>query len=235
MAMTVAGFTAGEAEELRRAMGFKRSVERMEQIERKLRRGIADKGINQQDENDLVRSITSFALFGFPESHAASFALIAYASAYLKYYHPAPFFAAMLNCYPLGFYHPATLIKDAQRHGVRLLPIDVAHSNWNCTIEQGALRLGLRYVSGLREDTGRRVEHERAGRVFESMADFSARVGPNRRELDILAYAGAFASFGMTRRDALWQAAAVEREPGSLLAKAAPHATPTRLPAMSSI
>ena len=235
MAMAVADFSAGEAEELRRAMGFKRSAERMEQIERKLRAGIANKGINKPDEDDLVRSITSFALFGFPESHAASFALIAYASAYLKYYHPAAFFAAMLNCYPLGFYHPATLIKDAERHGVKLLPIDVRYSNWSCTIENGALRLGLRYVSGLRQETGQRAERERAGGGFESIADFSARVGPNRRELDILAYAGAFASFGMTRRDALWQAAAVEREPGSLLAKVAPRATPTRLPAMSSI
>jgi error-prone DNA polymerase len=235
MAMAVADFTAGEAEELRRAMGFKRSAERMEQIERKLRAGIANKGVNKQDENDIVRSITSFALFGFPESHAASFALIAYASAYLKYYHPAAFFAAMLNCYPLGFYHPATLIKDAERHGVKLLPIDVTHSNWSCTIENGALRLGLRYVGGLREETGKRSEAERARAPFESMADFSARVNPNRRELDILAYAGAFASFGMTRRDAMWQAAAVEREPGSLLARVEPRATPNQLPAMSAI
>src|SRR5208282_6122435 len=233
MAMVVANFTAGEAEELRRAMGFKRSAERMEQIERKLRAGIANKGVNQKDEDDIVRSITSFALFGFPESHAASFALLAYASAYLKCHHPAAFFTAMLNCYPLGFYHPATLVKDAERHGVTILPIDVAHSDWKCTIEDGALRLGLRYVNGLREETGQRAERERAHSVFESLADFSARVDPNRRELDVLAFAGAFASFGMTRRDAMWQAAAVEH--GSLLAKVAPRATPTRLPVMSPI
>ncbi|MGO9602663.1 MAG: error-prone DNA polymerase [Candidatus Binataceae bacterium] len=233
MAMTVADFTAGEAEELRRAMGFKRSAERMEQIERKLRAGIANKGVNQKDENDIVRSITSFALFGFPESHAASFALLAYASAYLKCHHPAAFFTAMLNCYPMGFYHPSTLVKDAERHDVTILPIDVAHSNWKCTIEDGALRLGLRYVNGLREETGLRAERERARGVFESLADFSARVDPNRRELDVLAFAGAFASFGMTRRDAMWQAAAVEH--GSLLAKVAPRATPTRLPVMSPI
>jgi error-prone DNA polymerase len=235
MAMAVASFSAGEAEELRRAMGFKRSAERMMKIEQKLRAGMARNGIAGATADQIVKSITSFALYGFPESHSASFALIAYASAYLKCHHPAAFFAAMLNCYPLGFYHPATLVKDAERHGVTILPIDIAHSNWLCTIEHGALRLGLRYVSGLREETGKRVERERAIGNFESLADFSARVAPNRRELDLLAYAGAFASFGMTRRDAMWQAAAVEREPGSLLARVEPRATPARLPAMTPI
>ena len=113
MAMTVAGFSGGEAEELRRAMGFKRSAARMEKIERRLREGMARNGITGATADEIVRSITSFALYGFPESHAASFALIAYASAYLKCHHPAAFFAAMLNCYPLGFYHPSTLVKDA--------------------------------------------------------------------------------------------------------------------------
>ena len=113
MAMTVAGFSGGEAEELRRAMGFKRSAARMEKIERRLREGMARNGIIGATADEIVRSITSFALYGFPESHAASFALIAYASAYLKCHHPAAFFAAMLNCYPMGFYHPATLVKDA--------------------------------------------------------------------------------------------------------------------------
>ncbi len=233
IAMAVAGFTGGEAEELRRAMGFKRSAERMQKIELKLRAGMARYGILGKTADQIVKSITSFALYGFPESHSASFALIAYASAYLKCHHPAAFFAAMLNCYPLGFYHPATLVKDAQRHGVNVLPIDIAHSNWKCTIEKGALRLGLKYVSGLRAETGTRTETERAAAAFKSMSDFSARVSPNRRELDLLAYAGAFASFGMTRRDAMWQAAAVEREP--LLAKAEPRSTPARLPAMSPV
>src|SRR3984893_6373525 len=129
MAMTVAGFSGGEAEELRRAMGFKRSAERMEKIEKRLRAGMLRNGLRGSVADDIVRSITSFALYGFPESHAASFALIAYASAYLKYHHPAAFTAAMLNCYPLGFYHPSTLVKDAARHGVAVLPIDVTRSN----------------------------------------------------------------------------------------------------------
>ncbi len=128
VAMTAAGLSGGEAEEVRRAMGFKRSQARMEKIERRLREGMAQKGIIGAPAEEIVRSITSFALYGFPESHSASFALIAYASAYLKCHHAAAFFASMLNCYPMGFYHPATLVKDAQRHGVTILPIDVSQS-----------------------------------------------------------------------------------------------------------
>ncbi len=131
LAMVAAGFTGGEAEELRRAMGFKRSVERMEQIEARLRSGMAERGITGAAQDEIVRGITSFALYGFPESHSASFALIAYASAYLRAHHPAAFLAGMLNAFPLGFYSPATLVKDAQRHGVVVLPIDVTRSEWN--------------------------------------------------------------------------------------------------------
>ena len=239
MAMTVAGFSGGEAEELRRAMGFKRSAERMEKIEARLRAGMLRNGLQGSVADDIVRSITSFALYGFPESHAASFALIAYASAYLKYHHPAAFLAAMLNCYPLGFYHPSTLVKDATRHGVVALPIDVTRSDWKCTIEivdgRPATRMGLRYVTGLREEVGLRIESERARRQFDSIADLTARVGPNRRELDALAYAGAFAAFGLARRDAMWNAAAVERDPKSLLAGAKPRDGEVPLASMSPI
>src|ERR1700687_6107695 len=136
MAMTLAGFTGGEAEELRRGMGFKRSVERMQQIDTRLRAGMAARGITGVAAEDIIRSITSFALYGFPESHAASFALLAYASAYLRAHHLAAFTCAMLNNWPLGFYHPATLVKDAQRHGLRVLPIDVMRSSWRCTLEE---------------------------------------------------------------------------------------------------
>ncbi|MBE3604880.1 error-prone DNA polymerase [bacterium] len=235
IAMTVAGFTGGEAEELRRAMGFKRSAERMEKIEARLRAGMARNGLTGQPADDIVNSITAFALYGFPESHAASFALIAYASAYLKRHHPAAFFAAMLNCWPLGFYHPSTLVKDAQRRGVTVLPIDVTRSKWNCSIEHGALRIGLKYIAGLREEIGRRIEREQALRQFESIADFAARVGPSRRELDRLSYAGAFAAFGHTRREALWNAAAVERDPESLLAGLQPRLAAAPVPALPPI
>ncbi|MDQ3170836.1 MAG: error-prone DNA polymerase [Acidobacteriota bacterium] len=159
IAMVAASFSGGEAEELRRAFGFKRSVARMKAIEEKLRAGMAANGITGQTAEDILKSISAFALYGFPESHAASFALIVYASAWLKAHYPAAFYAAMLNNYPMGFYHPATLVKDAQRHNVLFAPIDVQHSMWDCTVEDdGKLRLGLRYAGGLREESGRRIE-----------------------------------------------------------------------------
>lgn len=159
MAMAVAGFSGGQAEELRRAMGFKRSEKRMAQIEGQLREGMARQGITGEAADGIVRSITSFALYGFPESHAASFALIVYASAYLKAHYPAVFYAALLNNQPMGFYHPATLVKDAQRRGVRFAPVDVLRSAWRCRIEEdGSVRLGLSFVTGLRRDVGERIE-----------------------------------------------------------------------------
>jgi error-prone DNA polymerase len=158
MAMAVAGFTGGQAEDLRRAMGFKRSEKRMKQLEGLLREGMAKHDITGDIADRIVLSITSFALYGFPESHAASFALIAYASAYFKMHYPAAFFTALLNNQPMGFYHPATLVKDAQRRGVRFNPIDVQVSDWDCTVEpDGAVRLGLRYVRGLRADIGKKI------------------------------------------------------------------------------
>ena len=134
MAMVVAGFSGGEAEELRRAMGFKRSETRMQEIEAKLRAGMERNGISREAQEQIVLSITSFALYGFPESHAASFALIAYASAYLKCHYLAAFTAALLNNQPMGFYRPATIVKDAQRHGLKIFPIDVMESEWDCTV-----------------------------------------------------------------------------------------------------
>ncbi len=135
IAMIAAGFTGGEAEELRRAMGFKRSEMRMREIEKKLRLGMERRGIKPAAQEEIVQSITSFALYGFPESHAASFALIAYASAYLRCHYLAAFTAALLNNQPMGFYHPSTIIKDAGRHGLRVKPIDVTRSDWPCTLE----------------------------------------------------------------------------------------------------
>ncbi len=162
MAMVAAGFTGGQAEELRRAFGFKRSERRMKQVEVQLREGMARTGITGEAAEQIIASITSFALYGFPESHAASFALLAYASAYLKAHYPAAFYTALLNNQPMGFYHPSTLVKDAQRRGVRFHPIDVQVSDWDCTVEaDGAIRLGLRYVSGLREQVGKAIAAHR--------------------------------------------------------------------------
>ena len=155
MAMVAAGFTGGQAEELRRAMGFKRSEKRMKQIEGQLREGMARNGITGDTAQRIITSITSFALYGFPESHAASFALLAYASAYLKVHYPAAFYTALLNNQPMGFYHPASLVKDAQRRGLRFHPIDVQQSDWLCRVEQdGAIRLGFMYVNSLRKEVG---------------------------------------------------------------------------------
>ena len=223
MAMVVANFSGGEAEELRRAMGFKRSVKRMEAIELRLRSGMASNGISGEAADRIVKSIGSFALYGFPESHAASFALIVYASAYLKAHFPAAFYAALLNNQPMGFYHPATLVKDAQRRGVRFASVDVLESRWESHVqENGAVRLGLCCVKGLRQDTatrivsGRKLKVERqqvlvqVGRQqvgsYRSIDDFAARAQVSREELRVLAEIGALSSLGGDRRSALWQA-----------------------------
>jgi error-prone DNA polymerase len=207
MAMVVAGFSGGEAEELRRAMGFKRSQARMREIEAKLRAGMTQNGISSKAQEEIILSITSFALYGFPESHAASFALIAYASAYLKCHYLAAFTAALLNNQPMGFYSPATIVKDAQRHGLKMLPVDVTQAEWMCTLEavssqhsavsQIALRLGLRYVRGLREEAGQALVRERACATFTSIHDLTRRVPELRKdELNTLAEIGALNKIG---------------------------------------
>ena len=219
IAMVAAGFTGGEAEELRRAMGFKRSQERMVAIEAKLRAGMTERGISGAAQEQIVKSITSFALYGFPESHAASFALIAYASAYLKVRHPAAFYKALLNAWPMGFYHPATLVKDSQRRGTDVRPIDVARSGWKCRWEEGAVRLGLRFVQRLRETTGQRIEQEQEKTPFADVDDLARRCVLRPDELTLLAEAGALSSFGRGRRAALWQVANVARPAGPLLSE----------------
>jgi error-prone DNA polymerase len=208
IAMVAANFTGGEAEELRRAMGFKRSQARMKDIEARLRSGMERNGISREAQEQIILSITSFALYGFPESHAASFALIAYASAYLKCHYLAAFTAALLNNQPMGFYRPATIVKDAQRHGLKVLPIDVMKSEWQCTLEQSALstqqsassvalRLGLRYARGLREETAQALVRQRNLAPFTSIRDLVHRVPELRKdELNTLAEIGALNSVG---------------------------------------
>jgi error-prone DNA polymerase len=394
VAMVAAGFSGGQAEELRRAMGAKRSLERMARLERQLREGMAERGIVGKAADDIVQGITSFALYGFPESHAASFALIAYASAYLRAHHPACFLAALLNAWPMGFYHPATLVQDARRHGVRVLPIDVDHSGFGCKVErygtgtrgqgsgvregrehdssdqefsgstgvaegngvcssctpageeaakrrdlcacrsdstscrqrtgeyrggsrtaphervhpasvdcqrqsrgvddasadrreallldQGgigrsgadraraanallgpgseppdavsigvpltpdpcpltpgraarglAVRLGLRFVKGLREEAAKRIEEERARAPFASVREAAARCSLRNDELAALAEIGAFASLGQTRRSALWQVSALDGRRPPLSQAMQPDPPPSPLPEMT--
>jgi error-prone DNA polymerase len=221
IAMTAANFTGGEAEELRRAMGFKRSRERMKAIEGRLRDGMAKNGITGETQDTIVASITAFALYGFPESHAASFALLAYASAYLKVHFLAAFTCAMLNNQPMGFYSPAVLIKDAQRHGLRVLPIDITRSQWNCTLENMDLRLGLRYVKGLRAESGAGILREREAASFTDIDDLARRVPELRKdEMAKLAATGALNPLGAAhRRDALWKSSRAARDAGPLLAE----------------
>lgn len=225
MAMATAGFTGGEAEELRRAFGFKRSERRMKEVEVKLRCGMDKNGIRPEVQDKIIQSITSFALYGFPESHAASFALIAYASAFLKCHYLPAFTVAMLNNQPMGFYSPATLVKDAQRHGLKVKPIDVTCSDWLCTLEKSGadfyLRLGMRYVKGLRESVAMEIEQQRRIRAFASANDLKVRVPAIQKdELATLAEIGALNSIGKKRghrREALWQIERVARNAGPLL------------------
>jgi len=225
IAMIAAGFSGGEAEELRRAFGFKRSEARMKEVEIKLRRGMENKGITGETQDKIVQAITSFALYGFPESHAASFALIAYASAFLKCHYLAAFSAAMLNNQPMGFYQPATLIKDAQRHGLKFKPIDITRSQWECTIEESAeglvVRIGLRYVKGLRKETALQILAQSNIQPFTSIEDLKQRVPQIQKdEMRVLASIGALnfisSKTRIHRRSALWQVERAGRPAGAL-------------------
>ena len=229
MAMIAANFTGGEAEDLRRAMGFKRSEHKMQEIEVKLRRGMEQNGISKETQEEIITQITSFAQYGFPESHAASFALIAYASAYLKCHYLAAFTAALLNNQPMGFYSAATIVKDAQRHGLKVKPINALHSEWLCTIEHAVdksdtetpcLRIGFRYAHGLRQAAAEAIVRERQARLFAGIEDLVRRVPElQKSELVTLGEIGALNSLGdkIHRRTALWQVERATRPAGPLL------------------
>ena len=242
MAVDVAGFTAAEADQLRQAMGAKRSVERMERLRERLYRGMAERGITGETADRLYGQLAAFANFGFPESHAVSFAYLVYSSAWLKLHYPAAFLAALLNAQPMGFYSPRTLVADARRHGVVVRGPDLGASAATATLEplgegeEGAegvaVRLGLSYVRTIGEDLAERVAD---GRPYASMADLVWRVGLNQAQVEALATAGAFGCFGLERREALWAAGAVaqaraDRLPGAVVGAEAP-----RLPGMSLV
>jgi len=199
---------------------------RMKEIEVRLRAGMTKNGVSAKAQDDIVQFISSFALYGFPESHSASFALIAYASAFLKVRYLAAFTAALLNNQPMGFYSPATLVKDAQRHGLRVRPIDVTCSEWNCSLEQlsgkTVMRVGLRYVRGLQQIAGESLVQARQHRPFASTEDLARRVPElNRNNLRMLAQIGALnnisANASLHRRDALWQVEKAGQRVGPLL------------------
>ncbi|MFQ3671437.1 MAG: error-prone DNA polymerase [Verrucomicrobiia bacterium] len=210
MAMVMADFSGQEAEELRRALSYHRSQDRMSKVERKLREALERKGWSREVAEEVVAAVTSFALYGFPESHAISFALITYASAWLKVHEPAAFYAALLNNQPMGFYRPPTLVRDAKAHGVRVLPVCVERSVWDCRVEPGeageGVRLGFRMVRGLRKEVADRLEAGRAGGAFQSVEDVQVRCGLEVGAMRSLAAVGAFAALGAGRREGLWQA-----------------------------
>ncbi|MHB1846381.1 MAG: DNA polymerase III subunit alpha [Deltaproteobacteria bacterium] len=221
VAMTLAGFSGGEAEQLRRAMTHKRSAERMAQFERRFVEGAEQRGVAPAAAREAWTWFSGFAEYGFPESHAFAFAYWVYASAYLKAHHPAVFLVALLNAQPMGFYSPATLVKDAQRHGVDVRPPCARASGWDSALEAGAVRLGLRTVRGLGAKAGARFL---AGRPFASLRDFAGRAGFTLAQLEALAEAGAFACFGPDRRAALWELRRLVASKGPLFARAGAEA-----------
>ena len=205
IAMIMADFSGAEAEELRRALSFHRSVERMEKVSVKLRAGMEKNGVAPEVMVKIIQAISSFALYGFPESHAISFAILAYGSAYLKVHRAAEFYASLLNNQPMGFYAPATIVKDARRHGIRMRPVCVAASQWRCAVESDeSVRLGFCVVNGLRQEHAEELVRQRGESAFCSLQDFKQRVCLTKEELRTLAELGAFNCFAAHRRAALW-------------------------------
>jgi error-prone DNA polymerase len=217
IAMIMADFSGNEAEELRRALSFHRSQEKMEKVSVKLRAGMIRNNVAPEVIEKINQAIASFALYGFPESHAISFAILAYGSAYLKVHRAPEFYASLLNNQPMGFYTPATIVKDASRHGIRIQPVCVRESEWRCkVVSDDTVRLGLCVVNGLRKEHGERLIEEREQAAFHSLDDFKRRVSLSKEELRTLAELGALNCFAKHRRAAMWR---VEEEmPESLFA-----------------
>jgi error-prone DNA polymerase len=212
LAVVAADYTPGEADQLRRDMAAWRSKGRIDKHRETMIGRMTSRGIEPEFAERVFAQIQGFGEYGFPESHAASFALITYATAYLKTHHPVEFTCSLLNAQPMGFYTPATIIDDARRHGVEFFPVDVLLSDWDCTLEPladgHAIRMGLRYLKGIKKDEWSQIEAARAEGPFESLRDFVVRSGISSRTIEKLAESGAFAGFGKARREALWDVAA---------------------------
>ena len=234
IAIVAAGFTPGEADQVRRSMAAWKRHGGLEPFREKLMAGMKKNGYDEHFSEAIYQQILGFGSYGFPESHAASFALLAYASAWLKCHQPAAFFAALLNSQPMGFYAPAQLIAEARRGGVTIRPVDIVASDWDCTLEDAgaqsqSLRLGMRLVRGLSEAAARRIVTARAGRAFADTADLVHRAGLDARDREALARADALATIAGHRHQAHWQAAGLQRLPGLLAGHGAPE-TPPVLP-----
>jgi error-prone DNA polymerase len=206
VAMALAGFTAGQAKALRRAMSRKRSREAMEGLWRQFRIGALENGVGEKTARNVFNKLLGFAEFGFPKSHAAAFALLAYQSVWLKKYYPAEFYCALFNAQPMGFYPPHVLTNDAQRHGIDVLPPDVNRSGAKCTVESRAVRIGFAYVAGIGRETARALEEERRRNgAFRSLSDFVRRANLKREPIENLISVGSFDQFGLNRRGLQWQ------------------------------
>jgi error-prone DNA polymerase len=216
LAVVAAGFTPGEADNLRRSMAAWRRKGGLEPFEDRLIRGMLERGYSRVFAESIYRQILGFGEYGFPESHSASFALLVYVSAWLKRHEPAAFLAALLNSQPMGFYAPAQLVRDAQHHGVAVHPPEVGASHWDCTLEAGAVRLGLRMVNGLSEAAAERIVAAHAARAFTSIEDLARRAALSRHDLKCLAAADALRPLAGHRRQAHWQVAGVEAAPDLL-------------------
>src|SRR6059058_1054906 len=205
IAMVMADFSGDEAEELRRALSFHRSEERMNKVCGKLRLAMERKGVAPEKIDKIIQSISSFALYGFPESHAISFAILAYGSAYLKVHRAPEFYASLLNNQPMGFYTSATIVKDGQRHGLKFKPVCVSKSEWRCSVlDDNTVRIGFCIVNGLRQEHAEELIRQRQDRQFESLHDFKQRVLLSKDELRTLAELGALNCFAEHRRAAMW-------------------------------
>ncbi|MDZ4281381.1 MAG: error-prone DNA polymerase [Hydrogenophaga sp.] len=214
IAVLAAGFTPGEADALRRAMAAWKRGGNLQQYERRLVDGMTARGYEPGFAQSVFEQIKGFSSYGFPESHAASFALLVYVSCWIKHHHPAEFLVAMLNSQPLGFYTPSQLVQDAKRHGVEVRPVDVVHSNWDCTLEEGgAVRLGLRLISGLRREATDRLVDARANQPFTTTQDLARRANLDQPQMKLLAAADALAGLSGHRRQQVWDAAALRTAP----------------------
>jgi error-prone DNA polymerase len=207
VAMALAGFTVGEAEALRRAMSRKRSEEAIEALRPRFVEGALAQGVTDELANRVYDKLVGFSGFGFPKSHSAAFALLAYQSAWLRHHYPAEFLCALLNAQPMGFYPPASLVRDGQRRGVEVRPPDVNLSGARCQIEDGAVRVGLGYVRSVGEEEAKQVE---AAQPYEDVADLARRAPVNKAALETLVASGACDRFG-ARRELLWRVGVVPR------------------------
>jgi error-prone DNA polymerase len=205
VAIAAAGFTPAQADELRRAMGHKRSRQRMQAVSSALISGMIRNGISRDIAMRIYKQLTAFADYGFPESHAASFALLVYLSSYLKVYFPQEFYCALLNAQPMGFYSPATIIYEGQRRGIKFLNVDINRSQWDCIVEGEGVRLGFSYVKNLGNKAKTAITRERSAGPFASLRDFVLRTKLPQGALRQLALVGAFDCLGLSRRQALWQ------------------------------